>query len=202
MQPITVWSAARRARRARRAVARALGALACAATLAVATSCDSFLDPKPSDVLAPQNFYKTGADAVSAVNAVYAQSVWSYFWIWYLTDVASDDIIASPNFGADGHQLSNYTFDESLWTLNDLWINHYVTIQYAHIVLGRVPPIVMDTTLKNRVLGEAHFLRALMYFNLVRFFGDVPLIEREVTSVAEAQVPRAPAAQVYALIIS
>jgi hypothetical protein len=60
----------------------------------------------------------------------------------------------------------------------------------------------MDTTLKARVLGEAHFLRALSYFNLVRLFGDVPLLDKEVTSLASVDVARSPAAQVYTLILS
>ncbi|HMG70566.1 MAG TPA: RagB/SusD family nutrient uptake outer membrane protein, partial [Gemmatimonadaceae bacterium] len=55
---------------------------------------------------------------------------------------------------------------------------------------------------RNRVLGEAHYLRALMYFQLVRMFGDVPLMDKEAKSVADAQIPRTPAAEVYALIVS
>lgn len=181
---------------------RALALLASAAVLALGTACRDVLNPKPTDVLAPQNFYKSGEDAVAAVNAVYAQTQWVYFYFWYESDVATDDIIASPNFGTDGHQLSNYTFDPTLWSLDNVWSNSYITINRANIVLDRVPPIVMDTVQRNRVLGEAHFLRALMYFNLVRMFGDVPLIQHEVASVAASQVPRTPAAQVYALIES
>src|SRR3989454_2450274 len=61
------------------------------AGLAFATSCDSFLDPSPSDVLAPENFYKTSSDAVAAVNGVYEQVKWSY-WLgfWYMSDIATD----------------------------------------------------------------------------------------------------------------
>ncbi|MEA2764384.1 MAG: starch-binding outer membrane protein SusD/RagB family, partial [Gemmatimonadaceae bacterium] len=141
--------------------------------------CDKFLEPNPTDVLAPENFYRSRADAISAVNSVYAQIVWTYFWYWYESDVASDDVLATPNYGPDGHQLASYTFDPTLWSIEDLWINAYVTINRANIVLDRVPPIAMDVTERNRVLGEAHYLRGLMYFELVRMFGDVPLIEHE-----------------------
>ena len=186
-----------------RATKRRLAAIGCAAVLVAAgTSCDNFLAPKPSDVLTPENFYKSAGDAIAAVDAAYGQLPWADFWIWYVTDVPTDDIIASANFGADGHQLSNYTFDESLWTLDVIWGDHYNTINRANIVLDRVPPIVMDTTLRSRVLGEAHYIRALMYFDLVRFWGDVPLIEHEAKSVADAQIPRSPKAQVFALIES
>jgi hypothetical protein len=139
---------------------------------------------------------------VSAVNSVYSQTVWVYFYYFYESDMASDDALASPNFGTDGHQLASYTFDPTLWSIDNVWTNAYITINRANIVLDRVPPIVMDTVQRNRVLGEAHYLRALMNFELVRLFGDVPLIQHEAKSVADAQVARSPAAQVYASIIS
>jgi hypothetical protein len=183
------------------ALRRKTALLGCLAALSVA-GCDQFLAPKPTDTLAPENFYRSAADAVSAVNSVYSQAVWVYFWYWYESDVASDDIFATPNYGADGHQLASYTFDPTLWSINDLWTNAYITINKANIVLDRVPPIVMDVTQRNRVLGEAHYLRALMYFELVRMFGDVPLMEQEAKSTADARIPRTPAAQVYALIVS
>ena len=175
--------------------------LSCLTALSVA-GCDQFLEPKPTDVLAPENFYRSAADAIAAVNSVYSQAQWVYFWIWYESDVASDDAFATPNYGADGHQLASYTFDPTLWSINDLWTNAYITINKANIVLDRVPPIVMDVAERNRVLGEAHYLRALMYFQLVRMFGDVPLMEHEAKSVADAQIPRTPATEVYALIVS
>jgi len=184
-----------------KAFRRKTAILSCLTALSVA-GCDQFLEPKPTDVLAPENFYRSAADAVSAVNSVYSQSQWVYFWIWYESDVASDDVFATSNYGADGHQLASYTFDPTLWSINDLWTNAYITINKANIVLDRVPPIVMDVAERNRVLGEAHYLRALMYFQLVRMFGDVPLMEHEAKSVADAKIVRTPAAQVYALIVS
>src|SRR6266566_2776928 len=83
----------------------AFGALA---ALAFATSCDSFLDPSPSDVLTPENFYKTSSDAVAATNAVYEWTKWSY-WLgfWYISDIATDDIFAGPRFGSDGQRMAD-----------------------------------------------------------------------------------------------
>lgn len=166
-------------------------------------SCDSFLDPDPTDVLTPENFYRTSADAVAAVNGVYEQVKWTY-WLgfWYISDVATDDIVASANFGSDGHRMSNYVFDPLEWPPGGVWGDSYRTINRANAVLDRVPAIAMDTTLRNRLLGEAHFLRALAYFNLVRLFGDVPLFDHEVTTLKGVTVSRTPAADVYALIES
>jgi hypothetical protein len=175
------------------------------AALAFATSCDRFLDPDPSDVLAPESFYKTAADAVAAVNGVYAQAKGPYsLAFWYLSDLATDDIIAAPRFGSDAHRMSNYTFDATDWPFAEygVWGAFYGLINQANAVLDRVPAITMDVSLRTRLLGEAHFLRALTYFNLVRFFGDVPLLDHEVKSVTGLAVSRTPAADVYALIVS
>jgi hypothetical protein len=180
---------------------RAILLLGCLSALGLG-ACSNFLEPKPTDVLAPENFYASAADAVSAVNSVYSQTQWVYFYYWYQSDVASDDIFATSNFGTDGHQLASYTFDPTLWSIDNVWSNAYITINRANIVLDRVPAIVMDPAERDRVLGEAHYLRALMYFELVRMFGDVPVIEHEAKTVADAQVARTPAAQVYALIQS
>lgn len=179
---------------------RKVALLGCLTALGLtAASCDNFLAPKPSDVLTTENFYHSSEDAVAAIDAAYAQLPWTYFFYFYESDIASDDVLAA-NFGPDGHQLADYTFDASLWSLDNVWSNAYVTINRANIVLDRVPPIVMDTVTRNRVLGEAHFLRALMYFDLVRMFGDVPVMLHEVKTVAEAQIPRTASDSVYSLI--
>ena len=86
--------------------------------------------------------------------------------------------------------------------MGDMWGSAFKIINRANVVLDRVPAITMDPALRTRVLGEAHFLRALAYFDLVRCFGDVPLIEHEVKSLDGLRVSRTPAAQVQALIVS
>jgi hypothetical protein len=172
------------------------------AALVLVTGCESFLDPSPSDVLTPENFYRTSSDAVAATNAVYESTKWSY-WLgfWYISDIATDDIMAGPRFGADGHRMSDYIFNSTEWPMGDMWGSAYWIINRANIVLDRVPGITMDPTLRDRLLNEARFLRANAYFNLVRSFGDVPLLEHEVKSLDALRVSRAPAADVYALIV-
>lgn len=169
--------------------------------LAATASCDSFLDPDPEDILAPENFYQTSSDAVAAVNGVYEQQKWMHqLAYWYMSDVATDDIDASPNFGSDGQRMSKWTFDATEFPMGDVWGNGYRIINRANAVLDRVPAITMEAPLKARVLGEARFLRALAYFDLVRFFGDVPLLQHEVTSLADVTPSRTSKDSVYALI--
>jgi starch-binding outer membrane protein, SusD/RagB family len=182
---------------------RAARAVLSLAAVGFVGACDNFLNPNPTDVLAPENFYKTSSDAIAAVNGIYEQQKWGH-WLgyWYISDIATDDVIATANFGSDGHRMSNYVFDPSEWPLGDMWGNRFTTINRANAVLDRVPAIGMDEALKARLLGEARFFRAMSYFDLVRTFGDVPLMEHEVKSLKGLDVSRTPAAQVYALIVS
>src|SRR2546422_11750997 len=82
------------------------------AALVLVTSCESFLDPSPSDVLTPENFYRTSSDAVAATNAVYESTKWSY-WLgfWYISDIATDDIMAGAALRpggppSEGHRVT------------------------------------------------------------------------------------------------
>src|SRR5436309_15355833 len=94
------------------------------------------------------------------------------YWLgfWYISDIATDDIIAGPRFGSDGHRMSNYVFNATEWPMGSLWSGAYGIINRANAVLDRVPAIAMDAGLRDRVLNEARFHRALAYFNLVRSF--------------------------------
>ena len=186
-----------------RTILRRIAITACFGAATLFAACSDFLNPKPNDVLAPENFYKSATDAVAAVNGVYEQTKWAH-WLsfWYMSDIATDDIYASPNFGSDGHHFDEYTFNATEGTIAGPWGDAYTTINRANAVLDHVPAIQMDEMLKARVLGEARYLRALAYFNLVRFYGDVPLIEHQVSSLQGLNVSRTPQTQVYALIVS
>lgn len=180
-----------------------LSTLAGVTVVALTAACDSFIEPDPRDVLTPENFYQTSSDAIAAVNAIYAQNKWVYqLGFWYMSDIATDDVAASANFGADGHRMSEYNFPASEFPMEGVWGNSYTIINRANAVLERVPDITMDETLRGRLLAEARFFRAHAYFNLVRLFGDVPLLTSEVNSLENLDVERTAAADVYALIES
>ena len=85
-----------------------------------------------------------------------------------------------------------------------IWNSIYDGINRANVILLKVPPLTdLDDTEKNEILGEAHFLRALHYHNLVKLWGDVPIRLTPVTSPDEAaDAVRSPVADVYAQIIA
>ena len=173
--------------------------------LVVLTGCD-LLKEKPEGFIAPANFYKTQGDAIAAVNAVYdvvsSQGVYNNC-MWWVTDMSTDDVMAG--IGVNNLsilQIDQYTHGPLNNRLDLLWQTTFDGINRANQVIDRVPGISMDVTLQNRILGEAKFLRALFYFNLVRLFGDVPLLTTETASLADdLKVSRTPAASVYTQII-
>lgn len=85
----------------------------------------------------------------------------------------------------------------------DIWSNSYNGIANANLAIANIPAVAMDDATKKSLLGEVYFLRAFFYYNLVRLYGDVPLITTPVTVTSTNLYPsRTPYAQVYTQIIA
>jgi tetratricopeptide (TPR) repeat protein len=160
-------------------------------------SCDSFLSESPLSEISSENFYKTGADAKAGVSALYA-NLGGYYGgnVWYIGDVSTE----TANRGELTGGLDVLEFVPTDPTFRDTWTVMYRGINYANNALKAIPPIGMDETLKNQYLGEVKFLRALYYFNLVRSFGDVPLITEPTVDETNNRLPRTSKDEVYKLI--
>jgi hypothetical protein len=182
---------------------------ALAGTMIAASACNDnqFLTETPIDFVGPPNFYKTSGDAIAAVNGVYATlentSGTNYYGGLFVMLVEYPTEMQTPYLSAGNERslVDNYTFTPSHNYILQTWNYAYATINRANAVIGRVPAINMDTTLRNRIVGEAKFLRALSYFNLVRLFGGIPLETQETTSLDSLQKPRSTAADAYALVV-
>lgn len=165
------------------------------------SSC-SFLEEGPLDRLVVSNFYSSAKDAQSAVDATYQQLGSIYLRpIYMLTELTTDNLkngIGMPN--AFLQNLEYLRLDPENTFIKGIWSNCYSGISRANSAINNIPDVTMDATLKSRLIAEARFLRALFYFNLVRFFGDVPLI-KDLESVEDALGPRNPKEEVYQLII-
>jgi hypothetical protein len=177
------------------------------ALLALLPGCtESFLDEKPRDSVTTENFYRTEADAIQAVTAAYSELGKAGQYnkaLWGIGDIMSDNSNTGGAGGSDGayaQELDNFNITSSNDLITRLWGGCYVGIGRANLVLERVPAINMSAAIKQRSLGEAQFLRAKYYFDLVRCYGDVPLITSPPKTPEDALIPRTPAAQVYAQI--
>ncbi|MFT4204206.1 MAG: RagB/SusD family nutrient uptake outer membrane protein [Chitinophagaceae bacterium] len=148
------------------------------------SSCKKFLEENPDSFLSESQYYNTESDIESGVDAIYfhlnTSTVQSPYNTLFNTgmDMASDDEDPGPGAtNADVRSLSVLSHNASNQRVYEIWQQHYAAIRKANIVLYYIPSIAFtDSTLRNRLIGEAKFLRALFYFNLVRLFGDVPLV--------------------------
>ncbi|MGD9994237.1 MAG: RagB/SusD family nutrient uptake outer membrane protein [Salinivirgaceae bacterium] len=166
------------------------------------SSCEDFLEKNPQGELTQTSFPVTASDALLATNACYSiLRVGSFHsGLFPLTDIMSDDAYKGSN---PGDQIAviglyeNFSFTTTGSELASWWSTLYQGIKRTNVVLNKVPDIIMDETLKNQYLAEASFIRALIYFDLVRAWGDVPLItELDPPLLLE----RDPASSVYNLI--
>lgn len=153
--------------------------LGCAFPLA---SCDQFLELQPKGQTLESNFYQTEDDFYRGLVAVYdvlqAQGGWSMRI--GLLNVASDDCHAG---GSDASDQPNwvawdaFTLTPTLGPQQLLWNNNYTGVYRANLVLDKLAQnTTIRSSVKNRIAAEAKFLRAFFYFDLVRYFGRIPLI--------------------------
>ena len=167
--------------------------------------CEETLDFTIRDKITLDNFYQNEDDALAAVNAVYNDlgAVELYCSsLWLVQDIASDDFDALSTWNdPNAHQLDQYTIQATNNYLTGIWQYSYIGISHANIAIQTIPGIAMNEELKNRFLGETRFLRGLYYFNLVRLFGDIPLILQPGSTIEEFIVARNPAEEVYNKII-
>ena len=185
-------------------------ALAFVLTMGLLTGCgEKFLDETPRELVTTENFYRTESDAIQATTAAYSQlsrgGQYNYA-LWGIGEIMSDNSTTGGGGGGDGaeeQQLDNFNIPPSNPMTTRLWAGSYVGIGAANLVLQKVPGIAsMSEAVRQRCLGEAKFLRAKYYFDLVRAFGDVPLLTTPPASPAEAAaIPRTPTTQVYDQII-
>jgi hypothetical protein len=178
-------------------------------SLGLLGSCTSkFLEESPSDQITDANFYKTQNDAIQAVNAAYSELTkeGQYNAALWGMDMGADISTTGGGGGSDGieyTQLDDYNIPSTNFVCQRLWQGSYIALQRANIVLQKVPLITgMDPAIQKRCLGEAQFIRAKMYFDLVRAYGDVPLYTAPPVGLDQVNIARTPQADVYKVIES
>jgi hypothetical protein len=175
--------------------------MACAVAL---SGCEKDLDQLPLSNGSVPEFYKSAADFDQAMTSVYSALRGYPDREVYLSEVRSDNIYASSAVGGrDWDPINNFS---TLLNINaivaDAWASDYSTIYRANVMLDQLAAngSVVPAALRTRYEGEAKFIRAFMYFDLVRKFGKVPIIDKALLPRDVAQIPRAEVADVYKLI--
>ena len=151
-------------------------------TFAIITlfSCNKNFDEANPNQPTIVSFWKTSDDAIKGVNAIY--SIFHRGYAGYSRALFFHGMLKSDEgFGAGGdgglNTLMSFSMNDNNFGLTaDTWSNMYEGIYRANQVIANVPSIAMDETLRNRLVGEATFLRGLFYFNLTLYFGRPPLV--------------------------
>jgi len=179
------------------------------ATLTVLSGCEKFLDENDPSNLTPDNFFTIPEHADAAIAAAYSETRFitgganiisiNFQMLDAVTGIATTE--SAQN--SDLNNLLGLAHDAGNQHVINWWNGLYRVIAQANLVLDRVPSIdPMDEARKNRILGEAYFLRAWAYFYAVRIWGDVPLVTAPQTVTSEDFLPaRSSQEEVYAKIV-
>jgi starch-binding outer membrane protein, SusD/RagB family len=148
----------------------------------IAVSCKkAFLERAPISTVSVDVLYKTDKDFQDAVTGTYSALMVQYQNFWMFGDLRSDDSKHEIPSNVNAFSMDNFTIGSDNSLLKDTWRNYYQVINRANTVLDRIKKADISVV-KNKAqyIGEAKFLRALAYFDLIRIFGDVPMITTEV----------------------
>ncbi|MBB6327411.1 hypothetical protein FHS59_003054 [Algoriphagus iocasae] len=180
--------------------------------LLFSASCDGFLEEKPRDEVASNQYFTRPEHARDAVNALYRRGAMQMYETGvysgarimfgpYLSGFVDNDykgqefhVQRGQTMTFDGLNLSDY--------FNSMWSDIYTGISRANNAIKYIPTTPgLSSEDAERYMAEAKFFRALNYYYLVRMFGDVPLITEPYESLENLFVERTPATQVYDLIV-
>ena len=164
------------------------------------SSCAKFLEEDPKDILSTQNFYENELDARQAMNGTYR-----YLTDEYVTGHGTKQISTDLTKRADwdeGGGLRNYKFGADNDYITQMWQHHYTAIKNCNSVIDNVTEHQDRINNWERYVAEARGVRAYLYFDLVRWFGDVPLVLKETKSLNDLKVARSPQKQVLEQIIA
>ncbi len=152
-------------------------------------SCDAdLLEKFPVDTLNPSIFWSSPEDAVAAVNNLYTHLPDNRDWLY--REMMSDFAIGSS--GDEGrNNILEGTNDANAGFYRNLWRSYYGRIAATNYFLENIDQVPgLSETLRNRMTGEAKFIRAFTYLNLIMDFGDAPLITKSLTVSEASSVSR------------
>jgi hypothetical protein len=147
-----------------------------------AISCsDDFTDLAPISNRNEAQFYNNANDFIGAINASYAglqdNGIYGRAY-WTMFEMRSDNTDQGPDatgLAAQYAEINRFTEDPLNQQITAAWISSYKVIANCNVILVRIESVEMEESLKQRIIGEALFLRSLMYYQLAVAYGNIPL---------------------------
>ena len=179
------------------------------------TGCKDYLtEIEPGTTLLSDYFTSTAAAQENLVGC-YVPLMWEYNATycseWFIGDIASDDALkggGSTTDMADAYDFENWRTESNSTLLHDFYIAQFQGIARCNLSIKYITnmPVGIDAdftqSMKNRLLGEAYYLRAYYYFRLLRVFAGVPLVTKVVDNTDDWHMPRASVATIYDQILA
>ncbi|TXK48994.1 RagB/SusD family nutrient uptake outer membrane protein [Pontibacter qinzhouensis] len=172
---------------------------------------EDFLEVSPENFISSNNYFQTEADFTQAVNATYAPLRIVYGGAYIMGEMRSDNTHYIFNNSNRGNlvreEIADFMDNPTAAPVQEKWMGNYRIISYANQVLSRIDAATFADNVKGNLKGQVLFLRALAYFDLVQYFGDVPLLLEPTFGAADEILnvhstrTRTPKAEVYAQII-
>ena len=167
-------------------------------------SCSS-LEEEPKDFLSPENYFNNAAEADAVLVGAYNRLTnWNYYGraFYNIVGLASDDAVVGNFNTARRVEIDFFTLGPDNGEIPKIWNQGYESILASNMVLGQAPDIPDNADRIAQIEGQALFLRALNYFNLVRLYGAVPLVtDANLDLNGVADKTRDPVEDVYAQIV-
>lgn len=172
-------------------------------TLVMLSGCLDYVnfDPKENFEIVASAYFRSPQDYEAAVVGAYDPLQWTYLNV-LIGDIASDNSFSGGESATDVlgiQQIDDMIHDPNNDNLTAIWRWLYEGVNRTNYLMENKDRIDFPT--KAALYGEVHFLRAYYYFELVKFFGDVPLfVDRRLTASDSGKMTRTARAQVYAQI--
>ena len=170
------------------------------------SSCEDFLDKPIQGFQVSENYFATEEECQRAVFGCYESlspdDWWQMDFFWMVGDVCSDEAFKGNSIEGDQRDfgnLANFNIHSNNEWLEFKWLYTYATISRCNLVIEKVPESPASDEDKKLFVAEAKFLRALSYFELVKNFGGVPMILKEI-SAGDGVVLRSSEEDIFAQI--
>lgn len=171
-------------------------------TTFIAASCEDFINILPESTVTIDVLYKTDKDFADALVGCY--SVFDGIYDGdqeFMGELLGDDMEHQWATESSAVRMDFFTFINDESVVQSYWRDHYQAISRLNLLISQLekadPAVV---TKRDRYMGEAKFLRALSYFNLVRAFGDLPIVTAPISFEDAYKNARQPVAAVYDVI--
>ncbi len=172
----------------------------------ILSGCEDYLNLEPNDGLVPDNFYRNASEVDKALNGVYQVLTLMGGADFILnSEVMTDNCVYSSASGSEWLDFSRGTLNSSTAFVEKKWKDNYKGIVRANLVLdnlyNRTDMIITELN-KARFLGEAHFLRAFFYSDLLLNYGGVPLLDRPYGNISDYSLPRSTTSETLNFILN